>query len=196
MSATTHYQDYWINPRIKIAALWVSMLFIFVYVDLFSLYRGDVRADIEAGKMFAFTIGQGFLLGVTIYILVPSLMLFLSLVLPVRVTRAANIVAAVLYAVTIAGAPSASGTTTSSGASPRPLCWQASPTTHGPGRRRPTLSPPTLTSPAPARESTRRRRAGSPDTRNPVSGDPDHPKATTPCRPEQELAGPRQLRQR
>lgn len=103
MSATTHYQDYWINPRIKIAALWTSMLFVFVYVDLFSLYRADIRADIEAGKMFAFTIGQGFLLGVTIYIVLPSLMLFLSLVLSARVTRIANIVASVLYAVTIAG---------------------------------------------------------------------------------------------
>lgn len=103
MSATTHYQDYWINPRIKIAALWTSMLFIFVYVDLFSLYRADVRADIEAGKMFVFTIGQGFLLGMTIYILVPSLMVFLSLVLPVKVTPTANIVVAVLFAVTVAG---------------------------------------------------------------------------------------------
>ena len=103
MSATTHYQDYWINPRIKIAALWTSMLFIFAYVDLFGLFRADVRADIEAGEMFGFTIGQGFLLGVTIYILVPSLVLFLSLVLPVKVTRMANIGAAVLYAVTIAG---------------------------------------------------------------------------------------------
>jgi len=103
MSATTHYQDYWINPRIKIAALWTSMLFIFAYVDLFSLYRADVRADIEAGKMFAFTIGQGFLLGVTIYVLIPSLMVFLSLVLSATVTRMANIVAAALYAVTIAG---------------------------------------------------------------------------------------------
>ncbi|MGB8382244.1 MAG: DUF6326 family protein [Dermatophilaceae bacterium] len=103
MSATTHHQDYWINPRIKIAALWTSMLFVFVYVDLFSLYRADIRADIEAGKMFAFTIGQGFLLGVTIYIVLPSLMLFLSLVLSARVTRIANIVASVLYAVTIAG---------------------------------------------------------------------------------------------
>jgi len=103
MSATTRYQDYWVNPRIKIAALWASMLFIFAYVDLFSLYRADVRADIEAGKIFAFTIGQGFLLGVTIYVVLPSLMLFLSLVLSARVTRIANIVAAVLYAITIAG---------------------------------------------------------------------------------------------
>ena len=103
MSDTTDYQDYWINPRIKIAALWAAMMFVFVYVDLFSLYRSDVRADIEAGKIAAFTIGQGYLLGVTIYILVPSLMLFLSLVLPVRITRMANIVLALVYAVTVAG---------------------------------------------------------------------------------------------
>jgi hypothetical protein len=103
MSTTSRYQDYWINPRIKIAALWVSMLFVFAYVDLFGLYRADMRANIEAGKMFIFSIGQGFLLGVTIYVVLPSLMLFLSLVLPVRVTRMANIVLAVLYALTIAG---------------------------------------------------------------------------------------------
>ena len=103
MSATTDYQDSWVSPRIKIAALWASMLFIFVYVDLFSLYRADIRADIEAGKMSAFTIGQGFLLGVTIYITVPSLMVFLSVVLPTRVARMANLVLAALYAVTIVG---------------------------------------------------------------------------------------------
>ena len=103
MSATTAYQDYWINPRLKIAALWSSMMFVFVCVDLFSMYRDDVRADIEAGKIAAFTIGQGYLFGVTMYILVPSLMVFLSLVLSARVTRMASIVVAVLYALTIAG---------------------------------------------------------------------------------------------
>ena len=103
MSAPTDYRDYWINPRIKIAALWTSMLFVFVYVDLFSLYRADVRADIEAGKIAAFSIGQGYLLGVTVYVLLPSLMLFLSLVLPVKITRMANIVLALVYALTIAG---------------------------------------------------------------------------------------------
>jgi hypothetical protein len=103
MNTTTEYRDSWINPRVKIAALWASMLFVFVYVDLFSLYRADVRADIEAGKIFAFSIGQGFLLGVTLYIALPSLMVFLSLVLPVKATRMANLVLAVLYALTIVG---------------------------------------------------------------------------------------------
>ena len=103
MSATTAYQDYWINPRLKIAALWSSMMFVFVCVDLFSMYRDDVRADIEAGKIAAFTIGQGYRFGVTMYILIPSLMVFLSLVLSASVTRMASIVVAVLYALTIAG---------------------------------------------------------------------------------------------
>lgn len=34
------------------------MLFVFVFVDLFSLYRADVRADIEAGEMAAFSIAK------------------------------------------------------------------------------------------------------------------------------------------
>lgn len=103
MSDRAQYQDYWINPRLKIAALWTSMLLIFAYVDIFGLFRSDVRADIEAGQIAGFTIGQGYLLGVTIYVLVPSLMLFLNLVLRVRIARTANIVLAALYAVTIVG---------------------------------------------------------------------------------------------
>jgi hypothetical protein len=79
------------------------MMFVFGYVDLFSLFRADVRADIEAGKMFVFTIGQGFLLGVTLYIALPSLMVFLSLVLPLRITRLVNIVLPVIYGLTIVG---------------------------------------------------------------------------------------------
>jgi hypothetical protein len=43
---TNDYRDSWINPRFKIAALWASMMFVFAYVDLFSLFRADVRADI------------------------------------------------------------------------------------------------------------------------------------------------------
>lgn len=103
MSTATDYRDYWINPRLKIAALWTSMLFIFAFVDLFSMYRSDVRADIEAGKIAVFTIGQGYLLGVMVYVALPSLMVFLSLVMSVKVTRMTNIVLAVLYAFTIAG---------------------------------------------------------------------------------------------
>lgn len=103
MNTTTGYRDSWINPRLKIAALWASMLFVFAYVDLFSLYREDVRADIEAGEMGGFTIGQAFLLSVTTYIAIPSLMLSMTVLLPLRAMRLANIVLAAVYIPTIVG---------------------------------------------------------------------------------------------
>lgn len=91
-----------VSVRHKLSALWVAMLFVFAYVDLFSLYRADVRAQIEAGEMAGFTVGEGFLLATTAYVLVPSVMVFLSLVLPRRVARPATVVLALAYAATIA----------------------------------------------------------------------------------------------
>jgi hypothetical protein len=92
-----------VNVRIKISALWTSMLFVFVYVDLFSVYRPDYQADLQAGTLGGFTVNQSFLLGTTAYVVIPSLMVFLALVLRPRINRLANIVLAVAYAVTIAG---------------------------------------------------------------------------------------------
>ncbi|MDQ3785202.1 MAG: DUF6326 family protein [Actinomycetota bacterium] len=101
MNARTTLEQSKVNVRIKISSLWAAMLFVFAYVDLFSLYRPDFRADIEAGKIAGFTINQAFLLGTTVYIVIPSLMVFLALVLRPRVSRIANIVLAFLYALTI-----------------------------------------------------------------------------------------------
>ena len=51
MAAETNFEPFNVNVRIKISALWISMLFVFAYVDLFSLYRRDFRADLEAGEV-------------------------------------------------------------------------------------------------------------------------------------------------
>lgn len=108
VSQTMQMPDQGLDPapvsvRVRISSLWVAMLFVFAYVDLFSLYRADVRADLAAGQMSAFSIDQGFLLAVTAYIAVPSLMVVLTLVLPARVARAANVALALLYAITVVG---------------------------------------------------------------------------------------------
>lgn len=55
------------------------------------MFRPDVRAEIAAGEIAGFTIGQGFLLATTTYVLIPSVMVFLSLVLPRKVARPATI---------------------------------------------------------------------------------------------------------
>ena len=90
-----------VSVRIKISALWTSMLFVFAYVDLFTFYRPDFRADVEAGEVGGFTVNQSFLLGTTAYIVIPALMVFLSLILRPGVNRIANIALSVMYALTI-----------------------------------------------------------------------------------------------
>jgi hypothetical protein len=97
----TKLEPFSVNVRIKISALWTSMLFVFAYVDLFSLYRRDFRADLEAGEVGGFTVNQAFLLGTTVYVVIPSLMVFCALILRPRVSRIANIALSVMYAVTI-----------------------------------------------------------------------------------------------
>ncbi len=90
--------------RLRISALWVAVMFVFAYVDLFSLYRPDFRADLETNTVGGFEVSQAFLVGITLYVIVPSLMIYLSLVLPRVANRSANMVTASLYALTIVGA--------------------------------------------------------------------------------------------
>jgi hypothetical protein len=101
MTAAAGFEPCNVNVRVKISALWASMLFVFAYVDLFSLYRADFRADLEAGEVGGFDINESFLFGTTVYVLIPSLMVFCALVLRPRVDRIANIALCILYAVTI-----------------------------------------------------------------------------------------------
>ena len=101
MTAETKFEPSHVSVRNKISALWTSMLFVFDYVDLFSLYRPDFRADLEAGEIGGFTIPQSFLLGTTAYVIIPSLMVFLTLILRPVVNRIANIALGILYVLTI-----------------------------------------------------------------------------------------------
>ena len=74
-----------------------------IRLRLFSLYRPDVRADLENGKIFVFDINQTFLFGVTPYIIIPSLMVYLTLVMARHLSRIVNMTAAAIYALTIVG---------------------------------------------------------------------------------------------
>ncbi|MDT0330872.1 DUF6326 family protein [Nocardiopsis lambiniae] len=104
MTTTTNLEPSPVNVRIKISALWVTVLLLFAFVDIFGLYRPDVRAAIEAGEIGGFAVDQVFLFSAVAYVVVPSLMVFLVLVLRPRVNRIVNIVLGVVYALTIVAA--------------------------------------------------------------------------------------------
>jgi hypothetical protein len=92
-----------LDRRIVLSGLWVSMLLVFAYVDIFGFWRDDVIRGALAGTVpgVGFTIGQPFLALTTIYVLVPILMVVGSLVLPWRANRIANLAVPLVYAVTV-----------------------------------------------------------------------------------------------
>jgi len=103
-TARMNFEPATVNVRMKISALWTTTLFVFAYVDIFSLYRPDFRADIEAGVIGGFTVNQSFLIATTVYVVIPSLMVFATLVLRPRDNRIVNIALGSVYALTIAAA--------------------------------------------------------------------------------------------
>jgi hypothetical protein len=103
---TKQYQDTRVDVKLVLCALWVAMLFVFAYVDIFNLLRADVLKAALDGKVATtgFTVNQTFLTFTLIYILLPTLMVVLSLLLKPRVNRIINIVVSLVYIVTIIGA--------------------------------------------------------------------------------------------
>src|ERR1700736_1855751 len=79
------FEDIKVHVRFKLFALWTSVMFFYIYGDYFELYQPGKLQDVIAGRMPFGAISQGVLLGMAAVMIIPSLMPFLSLVLPTGV---------------------------------------------------------------------------------------------------------------
>ena len=82
--------DVRIGVRLKIAALWIAMLFLFAYGDIFGFFNTGRIEEVIAGQVSGMKITQAFLFGVSVYIAIASVMIFLTLVLAPNVSRWTN----------------------------------------------------------------------------------------------------------
>jgi Family of unknown function (DUF6326) len=77
----TSFEEAKVNVRLRISALWIAMLFLFAYGDIFGFFQADRLEEVMRGEISGITITQGFLFAVSVYIAIASLMVFLTLVL-------------------------------------------------------------------------------------------------------------------
>ena len=89
-------EDIKVSLKLKLATLWASLMFLIIYLDYFHLYMPNMIADIMKERVFLFDITQGFLLVAFVLVGTPALMIFLSVALPARVNRRANIIIAAM----------------------------------------------------------------------------------------------------
>lgn len=89
-----HYEDFKINVKLMLSALWTSVMFLYIYGDYFELYVPEKVAGLLNGQNILNTPYK--LLFATIVLTLPSLMIFLSLAMKPKWNRVVNISIGVL----------------------------------------------------------------------------------------------------
>jgi hypothetical protein len=91
-------EDFQVPVKMKLSVLWTAVMFCYVYCDYFGLYRPGQLQSMLAGKMEPLgPTTQGVLLGTSLMMAIPAVMVFLSLALKPAVNRWANIVLGTFY---------------------------------------------------------------------------------------------------
>jgi hypothetical protein len=91
-----------VNVRVKLALLWAATMFCYVYGDYFELYVPGKLQEMIDGQLAFGPATQGALVGTSILLIVPALMVVLSAMLSPRVCRVVNIALGVFYALVMA----------------------------------------------------------------------------------------------
>lgn len=92
-----------IPTKLKLSALWASTMFCYIYCDYFELYTPGKLESMLQGDMGPLgSITQGVLMGLSVMMAVPSLMVFLSVALPARYNKLLNIVVGACFTLLMA----------------------------------------------------------------------------------------------
>jgi len=81
------------DVQIKLSAIWVVLMLIYLLGDVMRIFSGDFGA----GEMGGMQVTQEMYLGMAILFVIPIVMVFLSLTLPDPVNRWANIIVAIVF---------------------------------------------------------------------------------------------------
>ena len=95
--SATILEDVKVNIKIKLSILWATLMFIYIYVDIFRFFQPGELENILAGKVWIFEITQTWALSAIVMMTIPSLMVLLSLTLKAKVNRWINIIMGILH---------------------------------------------------------------------------------------------------
>jgi hypothetical protein len=94
----TIFEDVKINVKFKLSALWVTLMFFYLYADVLAFYQPGNIEKIIAGEIGGIQINLAFSLSSAMLMAIPSVMVFLSLALKAKANRWTNIIVGVFHA--------------------------------------------------------------------------------------------------
>jgi predicted tellurium resistance membrane protein TerC len=96
-------EDRKVNVKAKLALLWVALMFLYIYNDLFSLMQPGHVAQLVEGQLEGVEFTQTVLFAAAALMALPSFMVLLSLTLKARANRLVNIVAGIFHVLVLIG---------------------------------------------------------------------------------------------
>lgn len=93
------FENIKVNVKIKISALWIVIMLLYIYNDIFSFFKPDALQHIMDGFMGPFPVTQIALFSAALLMAIPAVMIILSLVMKPRLNRIVNIILGIVYVV-------------------------------------------------------------------------------------------------
>ena len=97
MEPNNKLENFNINVKIKLALLWTSLMFCYIYEDYFELYVPKRIERIISGESLLNTPEK--LLAASMVLIIPALMIFLSVLLQPKLSRFFNLLFGIFYTV-------------------------------------------------------------------------------------------------
>jgi hypothetical protein len=92
-----------VNPKIKLAGLWVALMFFYLYRDVLGFMEPGHVEDLLVGEMAGVRMTQALLLGSAVLMAIPSIMVFVSLALRAQANRWVDIVLGLVHIAILGG---------------------------------------------------------------------------------------------
>lgn len=93
----TRLKDFDVATPLKLSAAWAATVLCYIYCDYFELYvPGKMQHMLDGAGPFG-PVSQWTLLGAGVLLIIPSIMVFLSVVLPATTSRLFNLIFGVIY---------------------------------------------------------------------------------------------------
>jgi len=91
-------EDFRPPTKIRLALLWASLMFLYIYNDYFTMFTPGTIAAMSAGHMGPLgKATEPVMLGTSLLLAVPALMIFLSAALPPVISRWLNVLLGLAY---------------------------------------------------------------------------------------------------
>jgi len=99
LKSSNQFIDYESNVKIKLASLWTTLMFLYIYADYFDLKTPGAIKGLMHLKTPVGSTTPGLLIIFSVILIIPSMMIFLSIFLKPRINKWLNIFLGIIYAV-------------------------------------------------------------------------------------------------